>query len=54
MGPLAPGLWGVLATPYAGDDLHVDHDRLGRLAELDDVQVAAGGGHAAKDYWIVS
>ena len=32
MGPLAPGLWGVLATPYAGDDLRVDHDSLGRLA----------------------
>ena len=32
MGPLAPGLWGVLATPYAGDDLRVDHDSLVRLA----------------------
>ena len=32
MGPLAPGLWGVLATPFAGDDLRVDHDSLGRLA----------------------
>ena len=32
MGPLAPGLWGVLATPYAGDDLRVDHGSLGRLA----------------------
>ena len=29
---LAPGLWGVLATPYAGDDLHVDSASLGRLA----------------------
>jgi len=32
VGPLAPGLWGVLATPFAGDDLHVDHGSLGRLA----------------------
>ncbi len=32
MGPLAPGLWGVLATPFTGDDLRVDHDSLGRLA----------------------
>ena len=32
MSSLASGLWGVLATPYAGDDLRVDHDSLGRLA----------------------
>ena len=32
MRPLAPGLWGVLATPYSGDDLRVDHDSLCRLA----------------------
>ena len=32
MGRLAPGVWGVLATPFAGDDLLVDHDSLGRLA----------------------
>ncbi len=42
MGPLAPGLWGVLATPYADDDLGVDHDSLRRLARHYE-QVGAAG-----------
>ena len=29
---LAPGVWGVLATPFAGPDLQLDRDSLARLA----------------------
>ena len=42
MGPLAPGVWGVLATPFTGDDLRVDHDSLARLARHYE-QVGAAG-----------
>jgi 4-hydroxy-tetrahydrodipicolinate synthase len=34
MEPLAPGLWGVLATPFAGPDRHVDEDSLRRQVRL--------------------
>jgi len=30
--PLAGGVWGVLATPFRGPELDVDHDSLARLA----------------------
>lgn len=42
MRPLAPGLWGVLATPYEGDDLRVDHGSLARLARHYEHVGAAG------------
>lgn len=29
--PLEPGIWGILATPFAGDDLAVDTESLARL-----------------------
>ncbi len=32
--PLARGVWGILATPFHGDDLAVDTDSLARLVEL--------------------
>ncbi|MET1052681.1 MAG: dihydrodipicolinate synthase family protein [Mycetocola sp.] len=32
--PLAPGLWGILATPFLGADLAVDQDSLRRQVEL--------------------
>ncbi len=32
--PLARGVWGILATPFRGDDLAVDTDALARLVEL--------------------
>jgi len=35
-------VWGVLATPYAGDELRVDHGSLGRLARHYE-QVGAAG-----------
>ncbi len=31
--PLASGVWGVLATPFTGPDLAVDHDSLRKLTE---------------------
>jgi len=32
--PLARGVWGILATPFHGDDLAVDTDSLARLVKL--------------------
>lgn len=32
--PLARGVWGILATPFAGDDLRLDFDSLRRLVGL--------------------
>ena len=40
--PLTRGVWGILATPFCGDDLAVDTDSLARLVELY-VRVGARG-----------
>ena len=34
MQPLPRGLWGVLATPFAGPDLRVDEESLRRQVRL--------------------
>jgi 4-hydroxy-tetrahydrodipicolinate synthase len=39
---LAPGVWGVVATPFVGVDLDVDHKSLGRLVKHYEAIGAAG------------
>jgi len=40
--PLAPGVWGIIATPFAGPALDVDHASLARLVKSYEVLGATG------------